>query len=264
MQARQSEGVEWHVTDGIGHIVLNRAQQSNSITSGAGLAIAQAIDDLAAASPRAVLISGRGKVFCAGGDIGEFQAHADDLDGLVDDILTVLHPALARLATLPVPVVTAINGSVGGAGVGLALCGDFAYASSSFKLRTGYAAIGLSPDAGSSYFLTRRVGPTRAKQLFFLSDAVPAQQCLEWGIVDAVFPDEELLQEAQALCARLAASATGSLSAIKQLCDGVGGRTLVEHLALEKALLQARARSRDAREGVSAFLERRAARFDGV
>jgi 2-(1,2-epoxy-1,2-dihydrophenyl)acetyl-CoA isomerase len=185
------------------------------------------------------------------------------LDRLVGDILTVLHPALARLAALPVPVVTAINGSVGGAGLGLALCGDFAYASSSMKLRTGYAAIGLSPDAGSSYFLTRRVGATRAKQLFFLSDAVSAQQCLEWGIVDAVFPDEQLMQAAQALCARLAVSATGSIAAIKQLCDGADGRTLTEHLALEKTLLQARARSNDAREGVNAFLERRAARFTG-
>jgi 2-(1,2-epoxy-1,2-dihydrophenyl)acetyl-CoA isomerase len=264
MQAHQTEGVEWHVTDGIGRIVLNRVQHSNSISCKAGIAFAQAIDAIAQARPRVVLLTGRGKVFCAGGDIGEFRANAQVLDELVSEVLAALHPAMVRLATLPVPVVTAINGSVGGAGLGLALCGDFALASSSLKLRTGYAAIGLSPDAGSSYFLTRRVGTTRAKQLFFLSDAVSAQQCLEWGIVDAIFPDDKLMEEAQALCTRLAAAATGSLAAIKQLCDGAGQRTLPEHLALERALLEARARSRDAREGVSAFVERRAPRFEGA
>jgi 2-(1,2-epoxy-1,2-dihydrophenyl)acetyl-CoA isomerase len=263
MQARQSDGIEWHVADGIGRIVLNRPQQSNSISSRAGAAIAQAIDDVIGAAPRVVLLSGRGKVFCAGGDIGEFQANVGALDRLVDEILTVLHPALARLSGSPVPIVTAINGSVGGAGIGLALCGDFAYATHSLKLRTGYAAIGLSPDAGSSYFMTRRVGAMRAKQLFFLSEPIDAKQCLDWGVVDALFADDELMPAAEALCRRLARAATGSLAAIKQLCDGAERRDLVDHLALEKALLEARARSADAREGVGAFLERRPPRFAG-
>ena len=154
-----------------------------------------------------------------------------------------------------------INGSFGGAGLGLALCGDFAYAAASAKLRTGYVALGLSPDAGSSYFLVRRIGVARAKQLFFTNEALDAQQCLAAGIVDAVFPDDRLLDAAEALCARLACASTGSIAAIKRLCDGAERRSLTEHLALEKTLLVERARDGDAREGVAAFLERRPADF---
>ena len=200
-------------------------------------------------------------MFCAGGDIGEFQQHLDRFDSLIDDILVVLHPAVVTLGTMPAPVVTAINGSFGGAGLGLALCGDFAYAAASAKLRTGYVALGLSPDAGSSYFLTRRIGAARAKQLFITNEALDASRLLAAGIVDAVFPDDRVLAEAEALCARLATASTGSIGVIKQLCDGAEHRSLVDHLAREKALLEDRARGADAREGIAAFLARRPAVF---
>ncbi len=261
---RQADGVRWSVADdGIARIVLDRSDEANTLTLRASTAFARAVDEVADAEPRAVLLTSAGKVFCAGGDIGEFREHAGRLDALIDDILRVLHPAIHRLAELPAPVVVAINGSAGGGGIGLALCGDFALAAASTKLRTGYAAIGLSPDAGSSYFATRRVGPLRARQLFFLSDAIDAARCLEWGLVDAVHPDDRLLPEAEALCARLAAAATTSLAVTKRLVDGAPRRSLVEHLALERQLLEERTRSADASEGIAAFLERRAARFSG-
>src|SRR3989339_702843 len=98
------------------------------------------------------------------------------------ELVGIAHPALLRLSELPVPVVTAINGPVGGGGIGWALCGDFALAAASMKLRTGYAAIGLSPDMGASHFIARRVGSMRARQLFMLSDPVDARQCLELGL----------------------------------------------------------------------------------
>ncbi len=186
---------------GIARIVIDRPAEHNTLSAPAGAALAAAIDEVVAAAPRVVLLTGTGPVFCAGGDIGEFQAHAGALDALVDRILNVLHPALARLAALPVPVVTALNGSVGGAGVGLALCGDFALAAASMKLRTGYAAIGLSPDAGASWFLARRAGALRARQLFFTSETLDASRCLSAGIVDAVYANDRLLPEAEALCA---------------------------------------------------------------
>jgi 2-(1,2-epoxy-1,2-dihydrophenyl)acetyl-CoA isomerase len=265
MQERVSEGVIRSVgDDGIARIVLDRVQQHNTLTLPTSKALARAIDEIVDAAPRVVLLTGRGRAFCAGGDIGEFGAHAGALDRLVEDILGLLHPALLRLTGLGVPIVTALNGAVGGGGIGLALCGDFAYAAASMKLRTGYAAIGLSPDAGASYFLARRVGAVRARQLFFTNDALDATRCLEAGIVDAVFPDDRLLAEAEALCRRLAAASAGSLAAIGQLCDGSERRSLAEHLALERTLMMERASSDDAREGVGAFLERRPPRFTGA
>lgn len=262
MQQQTFDGIVWNIDGrGIARIVMDRPAEANTMTLPASIAFAKAVGAIADASPRVVLLTGRGRMFCAGGDIGEFQRHADAFDALISDILTVLHPAVVRLAELPVPVVTAINGSFGGAGVGLALCGDFAYAAASMKLRTGYVALGLSPDAGSSYFLTRRIGPTRAKQLFFTNEALDAERCLAMGIVDAVFPDDRVLPEAEALCERLAAASTGSIAVIKRLCDGAGQRSLTDHLALERSLLEGRAREPDAHEGIDAFLARRAPAF---
>lgn len=264
MNTRTDEGIVHGIDErGIARIVLDRPQQHNALSVAAGEALSRAIDGVVAARPRVVLVTGRGPVFCAGGDIGEFAANAGALDGLVDRILTVLHPAVLRLSELAVPVVTALNGSVGGAGVGLALCGDFALAAASLKLRTGYAAIGLSPDVGASYFLTRRVGTMRARQLFMTSEPLDAARCLALGIVDAVFDDTALMAEAEALCARLAAGAPGSFAAIKQLCAGAPSHGLTEHLSMEKSLLEARARSDDAREGIAAFLARRPPVFGG-
>lgn len=262
MRQQTFDGIAWGIDDcGIARIVMDRPDEANTMTLKASTAFARAVDAIGDAAPRVVLLTGRGKLFCAGGDIGEFQRHADAFDRLIDGILAVLHPAVLRLSELPVPVVTAINGSFGGAGLGLALCGDFAYAAASMKLRTGYVALGLSPDAGSSYFLTRRIGAARAKQLFFTNDALDAQRCLALGIVDAVFADDIVLAEAEALCERLAAASTGSIAAIKQLCDGAERRSLEAHLALEKTLLVERARGADAQEGVDAFLQRRPALF---
>ena len=257
----ESEGIAWGVADGIGRIVLKRPGRANAIGLESSRALVRAIDEVLAVGPRVILLTGEGRVFCAGGDIGEFVAAGDALPALVDDILDRLHPALLRLSAQPAPLVVAVNGSVGGAGVGLALCGDFVLAAESMKLRTGYAAIGLSPDAGASYFLARRVGPVRAQQLLMLSDAIDSQRCLAWGAVDALYPDAELAAAAEALVVRLAAGASASFAAIKTLCAGAPGRPFDAHLAMEQKLLRERAGSADAREGVSAFVEKRVARF---
>jgi 2-(1,2-epoxy-1,2-dihydrophenyl)acetyl-CoA isomerase len=261
---QQSEGIAWGVADRIGRIVLRRQERSNSLSRAASRAVVQAIDDVLARQPRVVLLSAEGRIFCSGGDIDEFSAAGPDLAALVDDILGPLHPAVYRLATAPLPVIAALNGPVGGAGIGLALSADFVLAAESTKLRTGYAAIGLSPDLGASYFLARRVGAVRAQQWLMLSEAIDAQRCLAHGVVDQVLPDAELAGAAEALARRLAQAATGSLAGIKDLCSGLPGRSLQAHLDLEQQHLLARARGTDGQEGVRAFAERRPPRFTGA
>jgi 2-(1,2-epoxy-1,2-dihydrophenyl)acetyl-CoA isomerase len=263
MTEGSKDGIRWSVDGGIGVITLDRPERANAIGLAASQALARAIGEVLDAAPRAVLLQGTGKIFCAGGDIGEFVAAGDTIDALVDRILEPLHPAIERLGEAPMPVVSALNGAVGGAGIGLALCADFVLAAASMKLRTGYSAIGLSPDAGASYFLSRRIGSERAKQLFILSDAIDAERCLAMGIVDAVHPDAELESAARALLARLAACAPGSVARIKRLCAGAATRTLGEHLVLEREGLVGASRTADAREGIRAFVERRAPGFSG-
>jgi 2-(1,2-epoxy-1,2-dihydrophenyl)acetyl-CoA isomerase len=263
MEERSSDGIRWSAAAGVGRIVLDRPERANSLGLAQSRALARAIDEVLDTGPRAVLLTGTGRIFCAGGDIDEMTGAGEKIDQLIGQILEPLHPAIERLSRAPVPIVSALNGAVGGAGVGLALCADTVIATASMKLRTGYTAIGLSPDAGASYFLARRVGSERAKQLFFLSEPIDAQRCLAMGIVDAVHADEAFAAATEALVARLAAAATGSLARVKRLCEGIAARGLREHLDLERELLQQASRGADAREGTRAFLEKRAPRFQG-
>ncbi|MCY1288097.1 Trans-2-decenoyl-[acyl-carrier-protein] isomerase [compost metagenome] len=261
-ELKQSEGIAWGVTECIGRIVLKRAERSNSLSLAASRALVTAIDEVLDQRPRVVLLSAEGRIFCSGGDISEFVAAGNGLDSLVDDMLVTMHPALHRLATAPLPIVAAVNGPIGGAGIGLALCADFVLASESVKLRTGYAAIGLSSDLGAAYFLARRVGPVRAQQWLMLSETIDARSCLAHGVVDALYPAAELEDAAEQLVQRLARAASGSLACIKTLCSGLPGRDLAAHLELERQLLLAQTRGTDAREGIRAFLERRSPHFD--
>ncbi|MCG2656113.1 MAG: enoyl-CoA hydratase-related protein [Hydrogenophaga sp.] len=263
MEEQTADNVRWSVAGDIGRIVLDRSDGPHTISLASTAALARAVAEIAAAKPRVVLLTGSGTIFCAGGDIAEMRQHAGTLDVYIDELVGIAHPALLRLSELPVPVVTAINGPVGGGGIGWALCGDFALAAASMKLRTGYAAIGLSPDMGASHFITRRIGSLRARQLLMLSDPIDARRCLDFGLVDEVVPDAELGARAQTLCERLARAPTASMAGIKQLCEGAARRNLHEQMALEKSLIEARARSSDASEGVQAFLENRAPRFSG-
>jgi 2-(1,2-epoxy-1,2-dihydrophenyl)acetyl-CoA isomerase len=256
-----SSQVLWHVEEGVGHLVLNRPEAANSIDLPMARRLAEAIGVAVRADVGAVLLSARGRQFCAGGDIDSFVRAGDALERLVDEILEPLHPAMLALAALPVPVISAVHAPVGGAGIGLALCADIVLASSTMKLRGGYTAIGLSPDAGTSYQLARRAGAARAKYLLMTNRAFGAEECLRMGLVDEIHAPDALPAAATELARSLARGATGALGRTKRLCDGAPGATLREHLDREWAALREGARSADGREGVAAFMEKRAPRF---
>jgi len=253
--------VRWHVEEGVGHIVMNRPGAANALDLRTGVTLAEAIARIAAADVGAVLISSTGRQFCAGGDIGEFVQNRDRLDALVTEMLAALHPAMRRLAGLRCPVVSAVQGAVGGAGIALALCADIVLASTAMKLRGGYSAIGLSPDLGTSYYLARRAGAARAKYVLMTNRAIPADTCLQWGLVDELHEPDALAAAAGTLARELAAGARASLSGIKRLCDGAGDHGLAAHLDLEREQLLRRTVSADAAEGVQAFIDKRAPVF---
>ncbi len=249
--------VLWHVEDGVGHIVLNRPQAANALNSAHSQVLCEVIAQAARTDVGAILLCANGKQFCAGGDINEFASRRADLDALVETMLDVLHPAIHTLASLPVPVISAVQGPIGGAGISMALCADLVLASPAMKLRGGYSAIGLSPDLGASYYLSRRAGAARAKQILMTNRVLSAEECLRWGIVDEIHAPDELLPAARALAVQLAHGATQSLGGIKRLCDGAQAHDLRTHLGLEREALLRCARSVDGQEGVSAFVERR-------
>jgi 2-(1,2-epoxy-1,2-dihydrophenyl)acetyl-CoA isomerase len=256
-------GVEWSVQDGVARLTLNRPEKANAIDLPMALSLAKAIDELVAAQPRLIVIAARGPIFCAGGDIQSFVEAGPQFEQLVVDILSPLLPAYLKLAQVTCPVLSVVSGPLGGAGIGLGLVADVVIASHAMKLRTGYAAIGLSPDVGASYFLARRVGAMRAQRWLMLSSPITAQECLQAGAVDALYAPEELPQAAEDWTQRLLHLAPASIAAIKRLMASFGQLPLADHLALERNLLQACARTHDAQEGIAAFMAKRKPQFSG-
>lgn len=259
-----SDEVLVRIDDALATIVLNRPHAGNAIDDALGAAFIRAVDTIAD-SPgiRAILITGAGDKFCVGGDIGSMKSAGAQLAANMEKNLQPLHDAILKLARMPLPIVSAINGPLGGGGISLALCADIVLAAQSMKLRGGYSAIGLTPDLGASWFLAQRAGVAPAKRILFLNRALDADQCLACGIVDEIHPDARLADEARMLARQLAAGATLSLGRIKQLLDGKSTRTLEQQLALEHDFMIASGRSDDSREGLAAFLDKRPPRFSG-
>ncbi|KRB86981.1 enoyl-CoA hydratase-related protein [Noviherbaspirillum sp. Root189] len=259
----KSEPVLCSIQNGIATLTLNGPDTGNAIDLSFASAFSEAVEHIAGnPSVRVLLINGKGRAFCVGGDIAA-MSRSENLPDFLNALLTTLHSAARRIAALPVPVVCAIHGPVGGGGIGIALCGDIVLASESVKIRGGYSAIGLSPDFGASWWLTKRAGPARAKRILLLNEAIDAAKCLEYGLLDAVYPDQELAAEAASLTNRLASGATQSFQKIKQLVDGVAGRSLEEHLDLEARYMIASSSTIDASEGLRAFLRKATPVFQG-
>jgi 2-(1,2-epoxy-1,2-dihydrophenyl)acetyl-CoA isomerase len=257
----EQELVLWRVDEGVGHVTLNRPDAGNAINTVLALQLRAAIDAACNADIGAVLLSSTGKQYCAGGDIQEFAQRRSDLEQLIREMLDILHPAIHRLVSLPVPVVSALHAPVGGAGISLALCADIVLASTAMKLRGGYSAIGLTPDLGAAWYLARRAGAAKAKYILMTNKPVSAEECLRLGLVDELHSADELLPAARRLAADLASGATAALGNIKRLCDNAQPLELHSHLERERLALLRCAQTADSREGIAAFMERRAPHF---
>jgi len=252
------------VEDGIARLTLDRPDLSNALTAEAASELGEAVKTLAAdPSVRVVILTGTGSMFCAGGDIRQFITLGERLAPSIQISLGGLNETLLALAALPCPIITALNGPVAGGGIGLALTADVLIAARSARFRAGYAAIGLSPDAGTSYHLTRLIGPQRAKEFLFTNRFIDADEALAIGLVTKVVPDDELQSEANLLAAKIASLPAGSHAAVKKLVNAAATTSHREMLELERQFIVANAASANAREGITAFIERRRPAFAG-
>jgi 2-(1,2-epoxy-1,2-dihydrophenyl)acetyl-CoA isomerase len=215
-------------------------------------------------SVRAVLLTGSGRAFCVGQDLAE---HIEKLRGNAASSLSVVedeyNPMVLALAALPVPVVVAINGACAGAGLGLAMAGDLRVAAAGAKFTTAFAGVGLSSDSALASRLVHAVGGSRAAELLLLPDPFTAETAAQWGLVHRVVAPEQVLPEAQALAARLAAGPTAAYRAMKQVLATAATDTLEQTLALEARLQTGLGQTRDHREAVEAFLAKRTPEFTG-
>jgi 2-(1,2-epoxy-1,2-dihydrophenyl)acetyl-CoA isomerase len=256
-----SAAVDLLVVDGVARITLDRPECGNAIDVTLARALADAVTACEAPDVRAILLIGRGSTFCVGGDLGAF-ANAPDLAACIHDVVVPLHDALARLARLDVPVVAAVRGSAAGAGLGLALSADVVIAAATSKFVMAYGRVGLTPDAGTSWFLPRAVGEKRALDAALTNRVLSASEAMAWGAVARVVDDAVLDEEAERLVVALANGPTVALGRTKRLLVG-DSDAFERHLAREAELLVASASELDGREGVRAFLDKRPPVFGG-
>ena len=252
------------VRDGVAHLTLNRPDNANGINLALARDLFHATLALADDSRvRSVLLTGSGARFCGGGDVKEFAGHADDLTPHLRAILAYLHPAVERLVRGDAPVVTAVQGSAAGAGMGLVGASDIVIAGESAKFVMAYTAIGVTPDGASSWFLPRLVGLRRVVELTLTNRPLSAAEALEWGLINKVVPDDDVQVEAAVLATRLAAGPTRAFGGAKRLLNESLESTFETHLALEAELIASGGQTHDAVEGMTAFVEKRAPEFSG-
>jgi 2-(1,2-epoxy-1,2-dihydrophenyl)acetyl-CoA isomerase len=260
------ETVIWEQDGGVGRLTLNRPETLNAWTAQFGSELKQVVEDEASDdSVRAVLVTGAGRGFSSGADLkAGFDPDPDDgMPNIRHELHEIYHPAIAGLRRLPKPVVAAVNGPAVGIGCSLALACDLIMAAESAFFGLAFVNIGLMPDGGSTALVPPAVGKARAFQMALLGERVSAPQALEWGLVNWVYPDDRLMEEADALVTRLASGPTRSYASSKQALNQFIYGDLDRQLELEGELQHALGRTQDFLEGVAAFAEKREAAFRG-
>jgi 2-(1,2-epoxy-1,2-dihydrophenyl)acetyl-CoA isomerase len=251
------------VDAGVARLGLDRPERANAmdLTMAAELrhaAVALVHDP----TVRAVLISSTGPVFCAGGDLKAFAGESPARMAVYIEHLTIdLHAAVARLARLDAPVIAAVGGSVGGAGMSLVAACDLVVAAQGAKFTMGYTRAGLVPDGTSSFFLSRVVGLRRAAELMLTNRTLSAAEALDWGLVNELTEPGELHARAEALATSIASGATGALGGAKRVLYEGASSSLEEAMERESAVIGRLAASPDAREGIAAFIAKRPPSF---
>jgi 2-(1,2-epoxy-1,2-dihydrophenyl)acetyl-CoA isomerase len=261
-----SDEIIYEVDSGVATITLNRPDKLNATTAPMLRQLQEAVGEAAETDDvRAVLVTGAGRGFCAGQDLGDRQVAGDasrppDLDVSLD---TLYNPIVRAITTMPKPVVCAVNGVAAGAGANLALACDIVIAARSAAFIEVFARIGLIPDAGGSWMLPRLVGRARAMGAALLAEPIPAETARDWGLIWEVVDDDALQEHTRSLARKLATGPTRGYGYIKQALLAATGPPLDGHLDLERDLQGEAGRSADYREGVDAFLEKRTPHFEG-
>jgi len=245
-------------------IALNRPERLNSFTPDMHLALRAALTEAADSNKRAVLLTGAGRGFCAGQDLGDRDPRKmDGPPDLGETVRAYWAPLVRQIQALEMPVICAVNGVAAGAGSSLALTCDIVLAAESAKFIQSFSKVGLIPDTGGSWQLTNTLGRARAMGLALTAEPLPAAKAADWGLIWKTCPDDSLMDEARALTAKLADGPTFGYARTKDAIAAAATNTLDAHLELEADLMKQCGEHPDYAEGVSAFLDKRAPKFSG-
>ena len=266
----QTQDLLAHVEDGVATITMNRPERRNALSGAMLEALARVLEECETATDvGAVLLTGAGGAFCAGGDVkGMAESHATgqplDIDTRIHRQRLSQRNTAGRLYEMPKPTIAAIPGAAAGAGLSLALACDLRIAADSAVMTTAFAKVGFSGDYGGTYFLTRLVGAAKAREFYFLSDKVEMPEALSLGLVNRVVPATSLMQEAVALAKRLASGPRVAYRYMKENLNRAStGATMTDCLDLEATHHIHCATTESHREAAKAFVEKRAPKFVG-
>jgi 2-(1,2-epoxy-1,2-dihydrophenyl)acetyl-CoA isomerase len=249
------------VADGIATVTLNRPDAGNVLNMAMGRELlGAALACEADPKVRAVIVTGAGRNFGFGGDVRAMAEQGDKVGGYLNELTTYIHSAVSAFTRMRAPVIAAVNGTAAGGAVGLVCMADLAVAGRGSKFALAYTGIGMAPDCGTSFLLPRIVGRRRALELFLTNRALTADEALDWGLVNLVVEDAEVLAQARALAARLAAGPTDSFGAVKRLMSSTDPGFEAQ-MAAEGRAIAAQSMHPNGIEGVSAFLEKRKPKF---
>src|ERR1700736_834293 len=238
-------------------VTLNRPDSGNTLNLEMGM------DVLAAAmtcgrnpAVRAVVLTGAGRQFCLGGDLRAMAARGTGADGYLRELTGYLHSAISHFVRMDAPVIAAVNGTVAGAGVGLVAMADLAVCGESPKFSLAYTGVGLTPDGGTSFLLPRTIGVKRTMELLLLNRALTSGEALEWGLVNSVAEDSQVLDEALRMAERLSSGATHAFGKTKRLlAASIAG--FESQMVLESETIASQAVTEQGAEGINAFLQKR-------
>jgi 2-(1,2-epoxy-1,2-dihydrophenyl)acetyl-CoA isomerase len=256
--------VRWELDDRVARLTLARPHGGNALdmamTQGLGEAADRVAQGAANGSIRVAVLAAEGQTFCVGGDLREL-AEAERRDLQVAAVADAMHRIITVLRQTSVPVVSVVHGTVAGGGIGLALAADVVLMAAEAKMRLAYTAGGLSPDCGSTWFLTQRIGSARALDLALSNRVLTGREAADWGLVSRAVSRQELNSIANDLVAGLRAGPAAAYAETKRLIEAAHHRTLFDQLTDESATIAGLITGPDAVEGVDAFLAKRPAVF---
>jgi 2-(1,2-epoxy-1,2-dihydrophenyl)acetyl-CoA isomerase len=265
-RAMTYESILVEMQEAVGVITLNRPASLNALTSEVAREFEAAVIEVQQQGARAVVITGAGRAFCAGGDLREMQRIAEregKVEAFFDEPLRLLNECILLIRRAPVPFIAAVNGAASGGGCNLALACDLVIAGESARFNQAFIKIGLSPDCGGTFILPRLIGWKRATELMMTGEVVSAARALEMGMINAVVPDDQLLASALAMAKKLAEAPTAAIGRIKELLEASATNDYGGQLELEREAQIQSGLTKDFKEGVAAFIEKRPPKFVG-
>lgn len=250
------------VSNGVGVITLNRPDEGNPVVHGM---VEELLDKAIICDEdpaiKVVILTGSGRMFCVGGGLKDFAQQGDNITRHLKLVTQLFHGAISKFNRMAPPVIAAINGVAAGGGLSLALTTDLALAAESAKFTMAYTNAGLAPDGSSTFYLARMVGMRRAKEMALLNTVLSAEQALDWGLVNKVIPDKDLMTATMEIALKLAEGSGPAYGETKRLILAGATESLEAQMELEARAISSLAGSPDGREGVAAFIDKRKPEF---